>query len=39
MAAAALVLVISDPTKRDAALKQGVIPLLAVIAVTIALFL
>ena len=37
MVAAALVLVISDPTKRDAALKQGLVPLLAVVAVTIAL--
>ena len=37
MFAAALVLVISDPSKRDAALKQGGIPLLAIIAVTIAL--
>lgn len=37
MAAAALVLVISDPTKRGAALKQGVIPLLSVVAVIIAL--
>jgi len=39
MAAAALVLVISDPTKRDAALKQGLLPLLAIIALAIALLL
>lgn len=39
MVAAALVLVISDPTKRDAALKQGLIPLLAIIAVALGLLL
>jgi putative membrane protein len=39
MVAAALVLVISDPTKRDAALKQGLVPLLAVIALALALLL
>lgn len=39
MAAAALVLVISDPTKRDAALKQGLVPLLAIIAVALGLLL
>lgn len=39
MVAAALVLVISDPTKRDAALKQGLIPLLAIIAVVVGLLL
>ena len=37
MAAAALVLVISDPTKRGAALKQGLVPLLGVIALIIGL--
>jgi putative membrane protein len=39
MAAAALVLVISDPTKRGAALKQGLLPLLAIIAVVVGLLL
>jgi putative membrane protein len=39
MVAAALVLVTSDPTKRGAALKQGLVPLLAIVAVTIALLL
>jgi putative membrane protein len=39
MVAAALVLVISDPTKRDAALKQGLVPLLAIIAVVVGLLL
>lgn len=39
MVAAALVLVISDPTKRDAALKQGLVPLLAIIAVALGLLL
>lgn len=39
MAAAALVLVISDPTKRDAALKQGLVPLLAIIALVVGLLL
>jgi putative membrane protein len=37
MVAAALVLVISDPTKRDAALKQGLVPLLGVVAVIVGL--
>jgi putative membrane protein len=37
MVAAALVLVISDPTKRDAALKQGLFPLLGVVAVIVGL--
>jgi putative membrane protein len=37
MVAAALVLVISDPTKRGAALKQGLIPLLGVVAVIVGL--
>ncbi|WP_129785816.1 DUF1304 domain-containing protein [Promicromonospora panici] len=37
MVAAALVLVISDPSKRGAALKQGLVPLLGVIALIIAL--
>lgn len=37
MAAAALVLVVSDPSKRGAALKQGLAPLLAVIALGIGL--
>ncbi|WP_213244421.1 MULTISPECIES: hypothetical protein [Gordonia] len=35
--AAALVLLLSSPDKRGAALKQGVIPLLAVLAVAIGL--
>jgi putative membrane protein len=39
MVAAALVLVISDPTKRDAALKQGLVPLLAIIALVVGLLL
>lgn len=37
MFAASLVLVISDPTKRSAALKQGLVPLLGVIALVIGL--
>lgn len=37
MVAAALVLVISDPSKRGAALKQGVIPLLGAIALMVGL--
>jgi putative membrane protein len=37
MFAASLVLVISDPSKRSAALKQGLVPLLAVIAQVIGL--
>ena len=37
MAAAALVLVVSDPSKRGAALKQGLAPLLGVIALGIGL--
>ncbi|MFC8801182.1 DUF1304 domain-containing protein [Promicromonospora sp. NPDC057138] len=37
MAAAALVLVVSDPSKRGAALKQGLVPLLGVIALAIGL--
>jgi putative membrane protein len=37
MFAASLVLVISDPTKRGAALKQGLVPLLGVIALVIGL--
>ncbi|WP_275006144.1 DUF1304 domain-containing protein [Promicromonospora iranensis] len=37
MVAAALVLVISDPTKRGAALKQGLVPLLGVVAVIVGL--
>ena len=37
MVAAALVLVISDPAKRGAALKQGLVPLLGVIAVIVGL--
>ena len=37
MAAAALVLVVSDPSKRGAALKQGLVPLLGVIALVIGL--
>lgn len=37
MAAAALVLVVSDPSKRGAALKQGLVPLLGVIALGIGL--
>ena len=37
MVAAALVLVISDPAKRGAALKQGLVPLLGVIAVMVGL--
>lgn len=37
MVAAALVLVVSDPAKRGAALKQGLVPLLGVIALTVAL--
>ncbi|MFE7509049.1 DUF1304 domain-containing protein [Promicromonospora sp. NPDC057488] len=39
MFAASLVLVISDPTKRGAALKQGLVPLLGVIALAIGLLL
>lgn len=37
MLAAAIVLMISDPTKRRAALTQGALPLLAVVATVIAL--
>ncbi|WP_020016421.1 DUF1304 domain-containing protein [Promicromonospora sukumoe] len=37
MFAASLVLVISDPGKRSAALKQGLVPLLGVIAVLVGL--
>jgi putative membrane protein len=37
MTAAALVLLISAPAKRAAALKQGVVPLLAVVALVIGL--
>jgi putative membrane protein len=37
MVAAAVVLVISDPTKRGAALKQGLVPLLGVVAVIVGL--
>ena len=37
MFAASLVLVISDPTKRSAALKQGLVPLLGVISLVIGL--
>lgn len=37
MVAAALVLVVSDPSKRGAALKQGLVPLLGVIALIVAL--
>lgn len=39
MAAAALVLLLSSPDKAQAALKQGTVPLLAVIAVVIGLAL
>ncbi|MFE3999541.1 DUF1304 domain-containing protein [Nocardioides sp. YIM B13467] len=39
MAAAAAVLFISSPDKRSAALKQGVIPLLAVVALAISVAL
>lgn len=39
MAAAALVLLLSSPDKRGAALKQGTIPLLAVVALAIGLLL
>lgn len=39
MAAAALVLILSSPSKASAALKQGVIPALAVIALAIGLLL
>ncbi|MBA4609350.1 DUF1304 domain-containing protein [Aeromicrobium sp. Marseille-Q0843] len=35
MAAAALVLLLSDPSKRGAAIKQGTLPLLGIIAVVI----
>ena len=35
--AASVVLVVSDPTKRSAALKQGVVPLLGVVALVIGL--
>lgn len=35
MAAAALVLLVSSPDKRSAALKQGILPLLAVIALAL----
>lgn len=37
MFAASLVLVISDPSKRGAALKQGLVPLLGVLALVIGL--
>lgn len=37
MAAAALVLFVSAPDKRPAALKQGVVPLLAVVALVVGL--
>lgn len=37
MVAAALVLVISDPSKRGAALKQGLVPMLGVIALIVGL--
>jgi putative membrane protein len=37
MVAASLVLVVSDPSKRGAALKQGVVPLLGVVALGIGL--
>lgn len=37
MVAASVVLVVSDPSKRGAALKQGVIPLLGVLALGIGL--
>lgn len=39
MAAAALVLFVSSPDKRGAALKQGIVPLLGVIALAIGLAL
>lgn len=39
MAAAALVLLLSDPSKRSAALKQGTLPLLGVILLVIAVLL
>ncbi|WP_407319701.1 DUF1304 domain-containing protein [Isoptericola halotolerans] len=39
MAAAALVLLLSSPGKRGAALKQGVVPLLAVVALATGLLL
>ncbi|HIT77151.1 MAG TPA: DUF1304 domain-containing protein [Candidatus Avipropionibacterium avicola] len=39
MAAAALVLFVSSPDKRPAALKQGTVPLLAVVVLVIALAL
>ena len=37
MVAAALVLMISDPAKRGAALKQGLVPLLGVLALIVGL--
>ncbi|WP_454852756.1 DUF1304 domain-containing protein [Promicromonospora soli] len=37
MVAAALVLVVSDPAKRGAALKQGLVPLLGVVALIVGL--
>ena len=37
MVAAALVLIVSDPSKRGAALKQGAIPLLGVVALIVGL--
>jgi putative membrane protein len=37
MVAAALVLVVSDPSKRGAALKQGLVPLLGVVALIVGL--
>ena len=39
MAAAALVLLVSSPDKAGAALKQGVLPLLAVIALAIGILI
>ena len=39
MAAAALVLFLADPTKRQAALKQGTLPVLAILALITALLL
>ncbi|GAB2503408.1 DUF1304 domain-containing protein [Promicromonospora xylanilytica] len=39
MVAASLVLVVSDPTKRGAALKQGLVPLLGILALVVGLAL
>lgn len=39
MVAASVVLVVSDPTKRGAALKQGLVPLLGIIALVVGLAL